>query len=120
VIALLSAFLLVPLASADSDLLAPGGMVLTAAGLLALAANTFKQGRNIDVESERTKRVTAEAEAKAVMAPLMERISALEGEVHQLRTLNERKLLEEHGKNYQLRKLLRDNGITYPEELGPA
>lgn len=129
----------------DSTFVAPGISLATFAGLLALAAKSYKEARQIDVEGEKNRRVAAEAREKTAsestaseLEKLSLRIKSLEDKidamrvdhdntVSELRAQHERTLDAERrknelerAKNYDLRTLLRDNGVTYPEELGPT
>jgi uncharacterized protein YlxW (UPF0749 family) len=110
----------------DSTLIAPGLSLATFSGLLLLAAKAYKEARNIDVEGERRRRMAAEAREQESGAShstkldaLAERVKSLETKIDQMRTEHETALLDERGRNFQLRKLLRENGIPIPEELGP-
>lgn len=119
------AYLLMELS--DSTLIAPGLSLATFSGLLLLAAKAYKEARQIDVEGEKNRRVAAEAREKAAgettageLEKLSRRVKSLEETIDGLRIQHETELLEERGKNFQLRKLLRENGVPIPEELGPA
>lgn len=110
----------------DSTLIAPGLSLATFSGLLLLAAKAYKEARQIDVEGEKKRRQEAEArEASAgtshssKLDALAERVRSLEGKIDQMRVDHETALLDERGKNFQLRKLLRENGVEIPEELRP-
>lgn len=111
----------------DSTLIAPGLSLATFSGLLLLAAKAYKEARQIDVEGEKNRRVAAEAREKAgaettatELEKLSTRVKSLEEKIDGMRVQHETELLEERGKNFALRKLLRENGIPIPEELGPA
>ena len=111
----------------DSTLVAPGLSLGAVAGLIALAAREYKAARQIDVEGEKKRRQEAEAREKAAgestateLAKLSGRVKSLEDMIGDLRTEHETALLEERGKNFHLRKLLRENGVEIPEELGPS
>jgi TolA-binding protein len=121
----------------DSTLVAPGVSLGAFAGLLALAAREYRNARREDVENERSRRIAAEAREKesgesnsVKLDELSKRVRSLESKIDDMRTENddrinemrvthETELLEERGKNFGLRKLLRENGVTIPEELGP-
>jgi hypothetical protein len=111
----------------DSTLIAPGLSLATFSGLLLLAARAYKEARNIDVEGERKRRMAAEAREQESgvshstrLDELARRVRSLEDTINGLRIQHETELLDERGKNFQLRRLLRENGIPIPEELGPA
>lgn len=111
----------------DSTLIAPGVGLATFSGLMLAAAKAYKEARHIDVEGERKRRQEAEAREAATGATnstkldeLSSRIRALEEKIDQMRIAHETALLDERGKNFQLRKLLRENGVKIPEELGPS
>lgn len=111
----------------DSTLVAPGLSLGAVAGLVALAAREYRAARREDVEGERKRRIEAEAREKASgettaseLEKLSKRVKSLEETINGLRIQHETELLEERGKNFHLRKLLRENGIPIPEELGPA
>lgn len=111
----------------DSTLIAPGLSLATFSGLLLLAAKAYKEARQIDVEGEKNRRVAAEAREKAAgestateLEKLVTRVKSLEDKIDDMRTQHETELLEERGKNFHLRRLLRENGVAIPEELGPA
>lgn len=111
----------------DSTLIAPGLSLGAVAGLLALAAREYRAARREDVEGERKRRIEAEEREKASgettntkLEALSQRVKSLEGTIEALRVQHETDLLDERGKNYALRKLLRENGVLIPEELGPA
>jgi uncharacterized protein YlxW (UPF0749 family) len=122
----------------DSTFVAPGISLATFAGLLALAAKSYKEARQIDVEGEKNRRIAAEAREKEAgesteqkMTELTRRVKSLETKIDELRESNERKieqlrvdhereLLSERLKSYRLRQLLTDHGVEIPEELGPS
>ena len=122
----------------DSTLVAPGISLATFGGLTLLAVRAYKEARQIDVEGERKRRIESEAREKttsetntAELHKLITRVKSLEDKIDELRTdkietiermriQHESELLDERGKNYQLRRLLRENGVEIPEELGPA
>lgn len=111
----------------DSTLVAPGLSLGAVAGLLALAAREYRAARREDVEGERKRRIEAEEREKTTGAStnlkleaLSQRVLSLEGTIEALRVQHETDLLDERGKNFQLRKLLRENGVHIPEELGPS
>lgn len=110
----------------DSTLVAPGISLATFGGLALLAVRAYKESRQIDVEGERKRRIEAEEREKthginttSKLDALAERVRSLEGTIEALRVQHETDLLDERGKNFQLRKLLRENGVPIPEELGP-
>lgn len=121
----------------DSTLVAPGLSLGAVAGLLALAAREYRAARREDVEGERKRRIEAEEREKSSgestnskLEALSNRVRSLEGKIDEmrsehseqmeaLRVQSETKLLDERGKNFALRKLLRENGVDIPEELGP-
>lgn len=121
----------------DSTLVAPGLSLGAVAGLLALAAREYRAARREDVEGERKRRIEAEEREKTTgttmssqLEQLSVRVRSLEGKIDEMRSEHsdqiealrvqyETDLLDERGKNYALRKLLRDNGVAIPEELGP-
>lgn len=110
----------------DSTLVAPGLSLGAVAGLLALAAREYRAARREDVEGERRRRIEAEAREKntdettnSKLEALSQRVKSLEGTIDALRVQHENDLLNERGKNFALRKLLRENGVPIPEELGP-
>lgn len=110
----------------DSTLVAPGLSLGAVAGLLALAAREYRAARREDVEGERKRRIEAEAREKTTgestateLEKLSNRVKSLEDKIDDMRTEHETELLDERGKNFALRKLLRENGIPIPEELGP-
>lgn len=121
----------------DSTLVAPGLSLGAVAGLLALAAREYRAARREDVEGERKRRIEAEEREKTSGAStnskidaLSTRVKSLEGKIDEMRSEHleqiealrvqyETDLLDERGKNFALRKLLRDNGVPIPEELGP-
>jgi hypothetical protein len=118
------AFLLMEIT--DSTLIAPGVSLATFSGLMLLAARAYKEARGIDLETEKRLRIKAEEREAAAegasstkLDALTRRVKSLEDKIDELRIGHEEELLEERGKNYQLRRLLRENGITIPEELGP-
>lgn len=89
------------LAVSDSELLAPGGMLVTAAGLFALGMRTYKESRNIDVEGEKARRLAAEEREKATesglhakLQPLRDEIAALKVEIQELRAERAREIQE--------------------------
>lgn len=122
----------------DSTLIAPGVSLGAFAGLLALAAREYRAARREDVEGERGRRVAAESREKASgesfggeLEKLATRVKSLEDKidemradkidtVERMRVEHEMELLAERGKNFHLRKLLRENGVDIPEELGPS
>ena len=111
----------------DSTLIAPGLSLATFSGLLLLAAKAYKEARQIDVEGEKNRRVAAEARERTAsentateLEKLGRRVKSLEDKIDEMRDQHETELLDERGKNFALRKLLRENGIPIPEELGPA
>lgn len=111
----------------DSTLIAPGVSLATFSGLMLLAAKAYKEARGIDLETEKRLRVKAEEREAAAegansvrAAQAAKRIKTLEDKLDELRVGHEHELLEERGKNYQLRRLLRENGVKIPEELGPS
>ena len=136
----------------DSTLIAPGGMLLTAAGLFALGMKTYKEARGIDLETAKRNEAAAkervketEGDLQAKLRPLTERIKALEDEIRMMREENAEEirkmreestadreahdadmeklrdqLLTERGKNFKLRQILNDNGLSTPEGLGPS
>lgn len=111
----------------DSTLVAPGISLATFSGLMLLAARTYKDARNIDVQGERDRRIKAEereretgASTASKLEALSQRVKSLEGKIDEMRAEHEQALLNERGKNFQLRAILRDNGIQYPPELGPS
>lgn len=122
----------------DSTFVAPGISLATFAGLLALAAKSYKEMRQIDLEGEKSRRIAAEAREKEAglttdqkMTELTRRVKSLEGKIDELRESNEhkieqlrvdheRELLTERTKSYRLRALLADHGVDIPEELGPS
>lgn len=111
----------------DSTFVAPGISLATFAGLLLMAARSYKEARQIDVEGEKNRRIAAEAREKeagvstaARITELSGRVESLEGKIDQLRVDHEQELLAERFKNFRLRQLLSDNGVHYPEELGPT
>lgn len=132
---------LIVMAAADSELVVPGGMILTAASLFALGMRTYKESRNIDVGGERTRRIAAEERERATEAglqaklqPLKDEIAELKREIQEMRAeqalrqdshdreteeLRER-LRSEWDKNFRLRKIISDNGLPIPEGLGPS
>jgi hypothetical protein len=110
----------------DSTLVAPGLSLGAFAGLIALAAREYKAARQIDVEGERRRRQDAEAREQqsgtsnsTKLDALAERVRSLESKIDQMRAEHETALLDERGKNFALRKLLRENGVPIPDELGP-
>lgn len=110
----------------DSTFIAPGLSLSAFAGLMLLAVRAYKESRQIDVEGERKRRIEAEAREKAAgestaseLEKLGRRVKSLEDKIDDMRAQHETELLDERGKNFQLRKLLRENGIAFPEELGP-
>lgn len=111
----------------DSTFVAPGISLATFAGLLALAAKSYKEARQIDVEGERNRRIAAEAReqesgktTEQKMTELTNRVKSLEGKIDDLRDSHEKELLAERFKNFRLRQLAIDHGAVIPEELGPA
>jgi TolA-binding protein len=111
----------------DSTLIAPGLSLATFSGLLLLAAKAYKEARQIDVEGEKKRRQEAEARESAAgsthsskLEALAERVRSLEDKIDEMRVDHETALLDERGKNFQLRRLLRENGVEIPEELGPS
>lgn len=122
----------------DSTFVAPGISLATFAGLLALAAKSYKEARQIDVEGEKNRRIAAEAREQESgktteqrMTELSKRVRSLEDKIddlrrsneqkiEQLRTDHERELLTERTKSFRLRTLLADHGVDIPEELGPS
>lgn len=122
----------------DSTFVAPGISLATFAGLLALAAKSYKEARQIDVEGEKNRRIAAEAReqesgktTEQKMTELTRRVRSLEDKIddlrrsneqkiEQLRTDHERELLSERTKSFKLRTLLADHGVDIPEELGPS
>jgi uncharacterized protein YlxW (UPF0749 family) len=122
----------------DSTFVAPGISLATFAGLLALAAKSYKEARQIDVEGEKNRRIAAEARehesgktTEQKMTELTKRVRSLEDKIddlrrsneqkiEQLRTDHERELLSERTKSFKLRTLLADHGVDIPEELGPS
>lgn len=111
---------------ADSTLVAPGLSLGAVAGLLALAAREYRAARREDVEGERDRRIKAEEREKtsgdstnSKLEALSQRVKSLEGTIEALRVQHETDLLDERGKNFALRRLLRENGVEIPEELGP-
>lgn len=111
----------------DSTFVAPGVSLASFAALMALAAKAYKEARQIDVEGEKNRRIAAEAretESGKTTAEkvdeLTKQVKSLQHKVEQLRVDHEARLLEERGKNFQLRQLLKDNGVAFPEELGPT
>jgi uncharacterized protein YlxW (UPF0749 family) len=122
----------------DSTFVAPGISLATFAGLLALAAKSYKEARQIDVEGERDRRLKAEAREKESgqstdqrMTELTTRVRSLETKIDELRESNEQKieqlrvdhereLLAERYKSFKLRAMLTDHGVEIPEELGPS
>jgi uncharacterized protein YlxW (UPF0749 family) len=110
----------------DSTFVAPGLSLGAFAGLLALAAKSYKEARQIDVEGEKNRRIAAEArEAESGKSTaekvdeLTKQVKSLQLKVEQLRVDHEARLLDERGKNFALRQLLKDNGVAFPKELGP-
>lgn len=129
------------MAATDSELVVPGGMILTAASLFALGMRTYKESRNIDVAGERTRRIAAEEREKATegglqakLQPLKDEIAELKREIQAMRQeQNQRqeshdtemeelrgRLRGEWDKNFRLRKIISDNGLPIPEGLGPS
>lgn len=122
----------------DSTFVAPGISLATFAGLLALAAKSYKEARQIDVEGEKSRRIAAEAREKESgqstdqrMTELSRRVQSLEKKIDELRESNEekieqlrvdheRELLAERFKSFKLRAMLTDHGVEIPEELGPS
>lgn len=111
----------------DSTFVAPGISLATFAGLLALAAKSYKEARQIDVEGEKNRRIAAEAREKEAgastdqkMTELSRRVKSLENKIDELRNDHEKELLAERFKSYRLRSLLADHGVEIPEELGPS
>lgn len=122
----------------DSTFVAPGISLATFAGLLALAAKSYKEMRQIDLEGEKSRRIAAEAREKEAgesteqkMTELSNRVRSLEKKIDDLRESNEKKieqlrvdhereLLAERFKSYRLRTMLTDHGVEIPEELGPS
>lgn len=122
----------------DSTFVAPGISLATFAGLLALAAKSYKEARQIDVEGEKNRRIAAEARehesgktTEQKMTELSNRVRSLETKIDELRESNERKieqlrvdhereLLAERLKSFKLRAMLTDRGAEIPEELGPS
>jgi len=122
----------------DSTFVAPGISLATFAGLLALAAKSYKEARQIDVEGEKNRRIAAEARehesgknTEQKMTELTTRVRSLETKIDELRESNEQKieqlrvdhereLLSERMKSYKLRTMLTDHGVDIPEELGPS
>lgn len=122
----------------DSTFVAPGISLATFAGLLALAAKSYKEARQIDVEGEKNRRIAAEAReqesgktTEQKMTELSNRVKSLERKIdelresnevkiEQLRTDHEAELLTERTKNFRLRRMLADHGVDIPEELGPT
>jgi uncharacterized protein YlxW (UPF0749 family) len=122
----------------DSTFVAPGISLATFAGLLALAAKSYKEARQIDVEGEKNRRIAAEAReheagknTEQKMTELSNRVRSLETKIDELRESNEQKieqlrvdhereLLGERMKSYKLRTMLTDHGVDIPEELGPS
>jgi len=132
---------LLTLAVSDSELLAPGGMLVTAAGLFALGMRTYKESRTIDVEGEKNRRIAAEEREKATetslqekLRPLKDEIAALKLEIQEMRADQARdranhdadidrlrdQYLAERRKAFLLRQVLDDNGLPIPEGLGPS
>jgi hypothetical protein len=110
----------------NNSLVAPSAALSAGAGLVALAAREYRAARREDVEGERKRRIEAESREKAAgettateLEKLIRRVKSLEDKIDEMRNEHETELLEERGKNFALRKLLRENGIPIPEELGP-
>lgn len=133
--------LLIVMAATDSELVVPGGMILTAASLFALGMRTYKESRNIDVAGERTRRIAAEEREKATegglqakLQPLKDEIAELKREIQEMRREQTQRqeahdtemeelrgrLRSEWDKNFRLRKIISDNGLPIPEGLGPS
>lgn len=122
----------------DSTFVAPGISLATFAGLLALAAKSYKEARQIDVEGEKNRRIAAEARESEAgkttdqkVTELSTRVRSLETKIDELRESNEhkieqlradheRELLAERLKSFKLRAMLTDRGVDIPEELGPT
>jgi TolA-binding protein len=129
------------MAAADSELVVPGGMILTAASLFALGMRTYKESRNIDVAGERTRRIAAEEREKATegglqakLQPLKDEIAELKAEIQAMRREQAAdreqhdkdmdrlrdQLVQERAKVFAFRTYFTDNGLPIPEGLGPA
>lgn len=122
----------------DSTYAGPGAVVIAGLALMAAAAKYYKDARYADVERERNRRIEAETREKESsestaqkVDDLRKQVNQLERKIDQMRSENderidslrvehEERLLRERDKNFQLRKLLKDNGVPIPEELGPS
>jgi TolA-binding protein len=111
----------------DSTFVAPGAALVAFATGIGAGAKFYKEARQIDVEGEKNRRIAAEAREKqagestaAKVDELTKQVKTLQEQVEQLRVDHEARLLDERGKNFQLRQLLKDNGIAFPKELGPS
>lgn len=112
---------------AGSPYAGPGAMILAGIAGLAAAARYYRLARAEDVERERKRRIEAEtreeesgASMSSKMDEMKKQIGALEQQIKELRTQNERRILDLIGQNFGLRELLREHGITIPEELSPT
>lgn len=77
----------------DSGLIAPGGILLTIAGLFALGMKSYKEARGIDLVSAREQLAAskervkeAEGDLQVKLQPMKEEIAGLKQEIRNLRT----------------------------------
>jgi predicted nucleic acid-binding Zn-ribbon protein len=124
----------------DSSVIAPGGILVTIAGLFALGMNSYKQARGIDLASAREQLAAskervkeAEGDLQVKLQPMKDEIAGLKQEIKSLRSeWNEDRdrhdaetrtlraeVLVRDAAIFKFQQYFVDHGLPIPEGLEP-